>query len=126
MARLVTYNTCAVCSYCTIIERIESAIPESGNYYSSAVGTSVIIKICSRDPYQGLSQAHGKYKTTMCRDLLLPQSCPRGASCTFAHTQDEMERYRSQKKNMKNMSEAEHSATCSMNNSPSVRLVLIL
>ena len=61
----------------------------------------------------------------MCRDLLLPQSCPRGASCTFAHTQDEMERYRSQKKNMKNMSEAEHSATCSMNSSPSVRYVLI-
>ena len=59
----------------------------------------------------------------MCRDLLLPQSCPRGASCTFAHTQDEMERYRSQKKNMKNMSEAEHSATCSMNSSPSVRYV---
>ena len=59
-----------------------------------------------------LFQAHGKYKTTMCRDLLLPQSCPRGASCTFAHTQEEMERYRSQKKNLKHVSESEHSATC--------------
>ena len=46
-------------------------------------------------------QVHGKYKTTMCRDLLLPQSCPRGASCTFAHTSEEMERYRNQKKQMK-------------------------
>lgn len=32
-----------------------------------------------------------KYKTNMCRDLTQKGSCPRGANCTFAHSQDEME-----------------------------------
>ena len=34
-----------------------------------------------------------KYKTSMCRDLAQKGSCPRGTNCTFAHSQDEMERY---------------------------------
>lgn len=33
-----------------------------------------------------------KYKTNMCRDLTQKGSCPRAANCTFAHSQDEMEK----------------------------------
>ncbi|CAF93161.1 unnamed protein product [Tetraodon nigroviridis] len=39
-------------------------------------------------------QPNSKYKTSMCRDLRLQSGCPRGGSCTFAHTQDELERFR--------------------------------
>uniref|UniRef100_A0A1B6ECM0 RING-type E3 ubiquitin transferase n=1 Tax=Clastoptera arizonana TaxID=38151 RepID=A0A1B6ECM0_9HEMI len=44
-----------------------------------------------------LSQIHahnGKYKISLCRDLGLRGSCPRGANCTFAHSDDELEKYR--------------------------------
>ncbi|CAI9738401.1 ring finger and CCCH-type domains 2 [Octopus vulgaris] len=39
-----------------------------------------------------------KYKTNMCRDLTQKGSCPRAANCTFAHSQDEMEKYRARNK----------------------------
>ncbi|CAL8277929.1 unnamed protein product [Merluccius merluccius] len=39
-------------------------------------------------------QANSKYKTSMCRDLRQQGGCPRGSSCTFAHTQDELEKFR--------------------------------
>lgn len=42
-----------------------------------------------------LSQIHahnGKYKISLCRDLGLRGSCPRGANCTFAHSDDELEK----------------------------------
>ncbi|PSN35868.1 hypothetical protein C0J52_11651 [Blattella germanica] len=35
-----------------------------------------------------------KYKISMCRDLTLKGSCPRGTNCTFAHSEDELEKYR--------------------------------
>ena len=39
--------------------------------------------------------SHGiKYKTSLCRDLLRG-GCPRGANCTFAHSEDELDKYRS-------------------------------
>lgn len=34
----------------------------------------------------------GKYKTSMCRDLQMAGGCPRGPNCTFAHSQDELEK----------------------------------
>uniref|UniRef100_A0AAY4BF55 RING-type E3 ubiquitin transferase n=1 Tax=Denticeps clupeoides TaxID=299321 RepID=A0AAY4BF55_9TELE len=37
-------------------------------------------------------QPNSKYKTSMCRDLRQQGGCPRGANCTFAHTQDELEK----------------------------------
>ncbi|XP_073685453.1 roquin-2 [Garra rufa] len=40
------------------------------------------------------AQPNSKYKTSMCRDLRQQGGCPRGASCTFAHTQDELEKHR--------------------------------
>jgi len=36
-----------------------------------------------------------KYKISLCRDLGLRGNCPRGANCTFAHSEDELEKYRS-------------------------------
>ncbi|KAG1664756.1 Roquin-2 [Nymphon striatum] len=41
---------------------------------------------------------NNKYKTNMCRDFTQRNICPRGINCTFAHSQDEMERYRSRNK----------------------------
>ncbi|BFZ20307.1 hypothetical protein BsWGS_23345 [Bradybaena similaris] len=36
-----------------------------------------------------------RYKTSMCRDFTARATCPRGNTCTFAHSQEELERYRS-------------------------------
>ncbi|XP_032904852.1 roquin-2 isoform X4 [Amblyraja radiata] len=36
-------------------------------------------------------QPNSKYKTSMCRDLRQQGGCPRGANCTFAHSQEELE-----------------------------------
>ncbi|XP_066548570.1 roquin-1 isoform X2 [Amia ocellicauda] len=41
---------------------------------------------------------HSKYKTYMCRDMKQKGGCPRGASCTFAHSQEELEKYRKMNK----------------------------
>ncbi|XP_067001149.1 roquin-1 [Anabrus simplex] len=35
-----------------------------------------------------------KYKISMCRDHTLRGSCPRGTNCTFAHSEEELEKYR--------------------------------
>ncbi|KAI7791144.1 roquin-1a [Triplophysa rosa] len=43
---------------------------------------------------------HSKYKTYMCRDMKQKGGCPRGASCTFAHSQDELEKYRKMNKRL--------------------------
>eukprot|EP00118_Oscarella_pearsei_P024519 m.306225 g.306225 ORF g.306225 m.306225 type:complete len:1117 (+) comp41072_c0_seq1:1181-4531(+) len=37
---------------------------------------------------------NNKYKTSMCKDMQQRGACPRGVNCTFAHSEDEMERYR--------------------------------
>ncbi|XP_035206118.1 roquin-2-like isoform X2 [Stegodyphus dumicola] len=39
-----------------------------------------------------------KYKTSMCRDLTQRGSCPRGTSCTFAHSQEELDKFRTRNK----------------------------
>lgn len=44
---------------------------------------------------------HAKYKISMCRDLTLRGSCPRSTNCTFAHSNEELEKYRA--KNRKTM-----------------------
>ncbi|CAH2002444.1 unnamed protein product [Acanthoscelides obtectus] len=44
---------------------------------------------------------HAKYKISMCRDLTLRGSCPRGTNCTFAHSNEELEKYRA--KNRKSL-----------------------
>ncbi|KAK3860900.1 hypothetical protein Pcinc_033080 [Petrolisthes cinctipes] len=37
---------------------------------------------------------NAKYKTSMCRDLSQRGGCPRGNNCTFAHSDDELDKYR--------------------------------
>ncbi|XP_043914245.1 roquin-2 isoform X3 [Protopterus annectens] len=43
-------------------------------------------------------QPNSKYKTSMCRDLRQQGGCPRGTNCKFAHSQDELEKYRMKNK----------------------------
>ncbi|XP_049818439.1 uncharacterized protein LOC109604845 isoform X3 [Aethina tumida] len=45
---------------------------------------------------------HTKYKINMCRDLTLRGSCPRGTNCTFAHSADELEKYRAKNRKIMN------------------------
>ncbi|KAJ8737953.1 hypothetical protein PYW08_000548 [Mythimna loreyi] len=37
---------------------------------------------------------HTKYKVSMCRDAATRSFCPRGSTCTFAHSEEELERFR--------------------------------
>jgi RING finger/CCCH-type zinc finger protein len=46
---------------------------------------------------KGTSPAQGvppdtKYKVSLCRDLALRGTCPRGTNCTFAHSGDELDK----------------------------------
>ncbi|XP_046410424.1 roquin-1 [Neodiprion fabricii] len=41
-----------------------------------------------------------KYKVSMCRDLALRGSCPRTTSCTFAHSDQELDKYRSKNRKL--------------------------
>lgn len=58
----------------------------------------------SRKLHDGSHTFNSKYKTSLCRDLSQRGGCPRGANCTFAHSEDEMERYRA--KNRKSCSKS--------------------
>lgn len=44
---------------------------------------------------QDSNHSANKYKISMCRDLSLRGSCPRGANCTFAHSESELDKFRS-------------------------------
>ncbi|XP_075229812.1 RING finger and CCCH-type zinc finger domain-containing protein roquin isoform X2 [Lycorma delicatula] len=43
---------------------------------------------------------NAKYKISLCRDLTLRGNCPRGANCTFAHSEDELDKYRAKNRKM--------------------------
>ncbi|XP_046365919.2 roquin-1-like isoform X1 [Haliotis rufescens] len=43
---------------------------------------------------------NARYKTSMCRDQTHNGMCPRGNSCTFAHSQEELEKYRARSKKL--------------------------
>ncbi|XP_037079121.1 LOW QUALITY PROTEIN: roquin-1-like [Pollicipes pollicipes] len=48
------------------------------------------------------THAHNaKYKTNLCRDLKQRGTCPRGPACTFAHSEEELERYRAKSRRPK-------------------------
>ncbi|XP_072311436.1 roquin-2 isoform X2 [Eucyclogobius newberryi] len=53
-------------------------------------------------------QTNSKYKTSMCRDLRQQGGCPRGTNCTFAHTQDELEKFRLRNKKSGSLSRSVH------------------
>ncbi|KAK7488109.1 hypothetical protein BaRGS_00020700 [Batillaria attramentaria] len=59
-------------------------------------------------------QQNARYKTSMCRDFSAKRSCPRGATCTFAHSQDELEKYRSRSKKLSHRSSGSVSAFASL------------
>lgn len=41
-----------------------------------------------------------KYKISMCRDLAMRAVCPRGSNCTFAHSEEELEKYRTRNRKL--------------------------
>lgn len=41
-----------------------------------------------------------KYKISMCRDLAMRANCPRGSNCTFAHSEEELEKYRTRNRKL--------------------------
>ncbi|XP_063698478.1 roquin-1 [Culicoides brevitarsis] len=43
---------------------------------------------------------NSKYKISYCRDLKIRGTCPRAGNCTFAHSEDELERYRAKVKKL--------------------------
>lgn len=43
---------------------------------------------------QETNHSSAKYKISMCRDLTLRGSCPRGSNCTFAHSESELDKFR--------------------------------
>ncbi|XP_061788108.1 roquin-2 isoform X2 [Nerophis lumbriciformis] len=49
-------------------------------------------------------QGNSKYKTSMCRDLRHQGGCPRGNNCTFAHTQEELDKFRVRNKKSSSVS----------------------
>uniref|UniRef100_A0A8C6UEV4 RING-type E3 ubiquitin transferase n=1 Tax=Neogobius melanostomus TaxID=47308 RepID=A0A8C6UEV4_9GOBI len=55
-------------------------------------------------------QTNSKYKTSMCRDLRQQGGCPRGTNCTFAHTQDELEKFRLKNKKSGSLNRSLHLA----------------
>jgi RING finger/CCCH-type zinc finger protein len=46
------------------------------------------------------NNGQSKYKVSMCRDLALRGSCPRATSCTFAHSDVELDKYRSKSRKL--------------------------
>lgn len=57
----------------------------------------------------GQTSANTKYKISLCRDLTVRRNCPRGSSCTFAHSEEELEKYRAKnRKNTKPSSNVPH------------------
>lgn len=44
--------------------------------------------------------ATSKYKVSMCRDLALRGTCPRSNNCTFAHSDTELDKYRSKNRKL--------------------------
>ncbi|XP_067210697.1 roquin-1 isoform X2 [Linepithema humile] len=49
----------------------------------------------------GSGLATGKYKVSMCRDLTLRGTCPRSNSCTFAHSDTELDKLKNRKLSIK-------------------------
>ncbi|GFR82492.1 roquin-2, partial [Elysia marginata] len=65
-----------------------------------------------------------RYKTSMCRDFSSKGTCPRGTTCTFAHTQEEMEKYRlrSRKNGIRGRLPTQEKTTSSLTESESHQL----
>ncbi|XP_076248410.1 RING finger and CCCH-type zinc finger domain-containing protein roquin [Calliopsis andreniformis] len=54
----------------------------------------------TQDGTHSVGPGQSKYKVSMCRDLALRGSCPRSTSCTFAHSDMELDKYRSKNRKL--------------------------
>ncbi|XP_060764880.1 roquin-2 isoform X2 [Neoarius graeffei] len=89
-----------------IDQNLDAAIPSWEELESAMFAVKVVvhglvefIQNFSKKSHETFpSQPNSKYKTSMCRDLRQQGTCPRGVNCTFAHTQDELEKYRMRNK----------------------------
>uniref|UniRef100_W5UG81 RING-type E3 ubiquitin transferase n=1 Tax=Ictalurus punctatus TaxID=7998 RepID=W5UG81_ICTPU len=89
-----------------IDQNVDTAIPSWEELESVMLAVKVVvhglfefIQNFSKKSHETFpSQPNSKYKTSMCRDLRQQGTCPRGVNCTFAHTQDELEKYRMRNK----------------------------
>ncbi|XP_036338054.1 roquin-2 [Rhagoletis pomonella] len=75
----------------------------------------------------GQTSTNTKYKISLCRDLTVRRNCPRGSSCTFAHSEEELEKYRAKnRKSTKLGSSSDHTgagpiASGNVNNTNNVK-----
>lgn len=63
-----------------------------------------------------------RYKISFCRDLSIRGNCPRGPNCTFAHSDEELERYRSKMKKNTNRSQMKGPPSFSANSGPNPKV----
>jgi Roquin II domain/Zinc finger C-x8-C-x5-C-x3-H type (and similar) len=63
-----------------------------------------------------------RYKISFCRDLNIRGSCPRGTNCTFAHSDDELEKYRSKMKKHTMRQQIKGPASYSINSGPNPKV----
>ncbi|OAD62090.1 Roquin [Eufriesea mexicana] len=54
----------------------------------------------TQDGIHNVGPGQPKYKVSMCRDLALRGSCPRSTNCTFAHSDMELDKYRSKNRKL--------------------------
>ncbi|XP_003702036.2 RING finger and CCCH-type zinc finger domain-containing protein roquin isoform X1 [Megachile rotundata] len=54
----------------------------------------------TQDGTHSVGPGQPKYKVSMCRDLALRGSCPRSTNCTFAHSDMELDKYRSKNRKL--------------------------
>ncbi|XP_071877832.1 RING finger and CCCH-type zinc finger domain-containing protein roquin isoform X1 [Bombus fervidus] len=54
----------------------------------------------TQDGTHNVGPGQPKYKVSMCRDLALRGSCPRSTNCTFAHSDMELDKYRSKNRKL--------------------------
>lgn len=63
-----------------------------------------------------------RYKISFCRDLSIRGNCPRGPNCTFAHSDEELERYRSKMKKNTNRSQMKGPSSFTVNSGPNPKV----
>ncbi|CAD5117172.1 DgyrCDS5974 [Dimorphilus gyrociliatus] len=75
-----------------------------------------------------LEQNTNRYKTMMCRDLMTKNECPRGDSCSFAHSKEELDRHRhkvSQQTNQSSLTAVEKAQLDALNQGMCAKLGLV-
>jgi len=102
-------NIQAIIPYFTFLSEIDSENPMSDWAYlarcMNATKTVVqeLVNFTKKNHHsmwlnQDVNQQSSKYKTSMCRDFKSKGSCPRGHSCTFAHSDRELQIHRNRRK----------------------------